>query len=90
MCTVYTGYHGPSEVEHGLCACMVDNPLAKAREFFSPYRYTVTMLCLSLVTDPALISVPGHVAQLVGHLTHKSEVQSSIPGLATSFRFSIC
>ena len=29
MCKVYTGYHG--EIEHGLCACMVDNPLAKAR-----------------------------------------------------------
>ena len=30
MCKVYTGYHGTSETEHGLCACMVDNPLAKA------------------------------------------------------------
>ena len=31
MCKVYTGYHGTSETEHGLCACTVDNPLAKAR-----------------------------------------------------------
>ena len=31
MCKVYTGYHGTSEIEHGLCACAVDNPLAKAR-----------------------------------------------------------
>ena len=31
MCTVCTGYHGTSEIEHGLCACTVDNPLAKAR-----------------------------------------------------------
>ena len=31
MCKVYTGYHGTSEIEHGLCACTVDNPLAKAR-----------------------------------------------------------
>ena len=31
---------------------------------------------------------PGRVAQLVGHLTHKSEVLGSIPGLATYFRFS--
>ena len=30
MCKVYTGY-GTSEIEHGLCACTVDNPLAKAR-----------------------------------------------------------
>ena len=31
---------------------------------------------------------PGHVAQSVGHLTHKSGVLGSIPGLATYFRFS--
>ena len=31
MCKVYTGYSGKSEIEHGLCACTVDNPLAKAR-----------------------------------------------------------
>ena len=33
-------------------------------------------------------SVPGHVAQSVGHLTRKSGVLGSIPGLATYFRFS--
>ena len=31
LCKVYTGYCGTSEIEHGLCACTVDNPLAKAR-----------------------------------------------------------
>ena len=31
MCKVYTGYCGTSEIEHGLWACTVDNPLAKAR-----------------------------------------------------------
>ena len=31
MCKVYTGYYGTSEIEHSLCACTVDNPLAKAR-----------------------------------------------------------
>ena len=31
MCKVYLGYCGTSEIEHGLCACTVDNPLAKAR-----------------------------------------------------------
>ena len=33
-------------------------------------------------------SVPGRVAQSVGHPTHKSGVLGSIPGLATYFRFS--
>ena len=31
---------------------------------------------------------PGRVAQSVGHLTCKSGVLGSIPGLATYFRFS--
>ena len=31
MCKVYTGYCDTSEIEHGLCASTVDNPLAKAR-----------------------------------------------------------
>ena len=35
-----------------------------------------------------LIHQPGRVAQSVGHLTRKSGVPGSIPGLATYFRFS--
>ena len=35
-----------------------------------------------------LIWEPGRVAQSVGHLTRKSGVLGSIPGLATYFRFS--
>ena len=35
-----------------------------------------------------LLFLPGRVAQSVGHLTHKSGVLGSIPGLATYFRFS--
>ena len=31
--------------------------------------------------------MPGRVAQSVGHLTRKSGVLGSIPGLATHFRF---
>ena len=31
------------------------------------------------------VKLPGRVAQSVGHLTRKSGVQSSIPGLATTF-----
>ena len=34
------------------------------------------------------INKPGRVAQSVGHLTRKSGVLGSIPGLATYFRFS--
>ena len=35
-----------------------------------------------------LLNQPGRVAQSVGHLTCKSGVLGSIPGLATYFRFS--
>ena len=47
MCTVYTGYCGTSEIEHGLCACTVD-PLAKARGL-SLRTGAQTMLYLSYV-----------------------------------------
>ena len=48
MCKVCTGYHGTSEIEHGLCACTVDNPLAKARGL-SLRTGANTMLYLSRV-----------------------------------------
>ena len=35
-----------------------------------------------------IVPEPGPVAQSVGHLTRKSGVLGSIPGLATYFRFS--
>ena len=38
--------------------------------------------------DMLSLSRPGGVAQSVGHLTRKSGVLGSIPGLATYFRFS--
>ena len=42
-----------------------------------------------LSTNPTtFILRPGRVAQSVGHLTRKSGVLGSIPGLATYFRFS--
>ena len=47
MCKVYTGYCGTSEIEHGLCACRVDNHLAKARGL-SLRTGAQTMLYLSL------------------------------------------
>ena len=46
MCKVYTGYCGTSEIEHGLCACTDDNPLAKARGL-CPYRRTNHALSLT-------------------------------------------
>ena len=48
MCKLYTGYCGTSEIEHGLCACTVDNPLAKARGL-SLRTGAQTMLYLSLI-----------------------------------------
>ena len=43
---------------------------------------------LSLFFLPLFGRGPGGVAQSVGHLTRKSGVLGSIPGLATYFRFS--
>ena len=66
MCKVYTGYCGTSEIEHGLCACTVDNPLAKAREL-SLRTGAQTMLYLSL-KKPFLFSDSAA-------LTAKSEIK---------------
>ena len=51
MCKVYTGYCGTSEIEHGLYACTVDNPLAKARGL-SLRTGAQTMLYLLLIGLP--------------------------------------
>ena len=42
----------------------------------------------SLSGDACTRPWPGRIAQSVGHLTRKSGVLGSIPGLATYFRFS--
>ena len=47
-CKVQTGNHGTSEIVHCLCACTVDNPLAKARGL-SLHTGAQTMRYLSLV-----------------------------------------
>ena len=41
-----------------------------------------------IALDYLQVEGPGRVAQSVGHLTRKSGVLGSIPGLATYFRFS--
>ena len=41
-----------------------------------------------MYVDLSICTWPGRVAQSVGHLTRKSGVLGSIPGLATYFRFS--
>ena len=46
------------------------------------------VLCPGYCRPLTPFPLPGRVAQSVGHLTHKSGVLGSIPGLATYFRFS--
>ena len=40
------------------------------------------------IVNKEVSKAPGRVAQSIGHLTRKSGVLGSIPGLATYFRFS--
>ena len=59
---------------------------------YTVYRYNISslaQLCLNLQMQVHYKGL-GCVAQSVGHLTHKSGVLGSIPGLATYFRFSFC
>ena len=53
MCKVYTGNHGTSKTEHGLCARMIDNFLTKARGL-SLRTGAQTMLYLSPVVQAYL------------------------------------
>ena len=48
---------------------------------------TMAQKCRSFMPDMGTYQ-PGRVAQSVGHLTRKSGVPGSLPGLATYFRFS--
>ena len=49
MCKVYAGYCDTSEIEHGLCVCMVDNPLAQARGL--SLRTGAPLTCTSSLSD---------------------------------------
>ena len=53
------------------------------RNICQPGLMTKHILLYSIKTS----QLPGRVAQSVGHLTRKSGVLGSIPGLATYFRF---
>ena len=64
MCKVYTGYCGTSEIEHGLCACTVDNPLAKARELSlrtgaQPMLYLPLVLKMPAIKFVSSVTIGG-------------------------------
>ena len=52
-----------------------------------PADSTLTTLLVNVSLKFHML-MPGRVAQSVGHLTRRSGVLGSIPGLATYFRFS--
>ena len=56
----------------------------------SKYRESTVYTCISVLSDKCLTYLDFflHILQSVGHLTRKSEVLGSIPGLATYFPFS--
>ena len=69
--------------------------LLNCMAFFTPKKYLMmhdekkTILVSFVIKCIRLDQKqPGRVAQSVGHLTRRSEVQGSIPGLAAYFRFS--
>ena len=68
MCKVYTGYHGTGEIEHGLCACTVDNPIAKVRG-------------LSLRTGAQTMLYLSHKTYLDARNRHVFSTLSSLPML---------
>ena len=73
MCKVYIGYHGTSEIEHGLCTCTVDNPLAKARGLSSLRTGAQTMLYLSHIIPTLSFSVILRIL-IIATKTNSSEI----------------
>ena len=69
MCKFYTGYHGTSEIEHGLCACTVDNPPAKARG-----------LSLRTGAQTMLYESPGHETMSVREINSLDQKSKSESG----------
>ena len=63
----------------GVVCCRIENRSSPV--CFSPFLFIV-------LSRRITSNWPGRVAQSVGHLTRKSGVLGSIPGLATYFRFS--
>ena len=64
---------------------LVDRKVVKASPVILLLTVPRRLFCFG-----SLVILAGRVAQLVGHLTRKSGVLGSIPGLATYFRFSFC
>ena len=78
-------------VDH--CLTELPGPLSKRLFFWSSVLRTKRInggadAKITIVLYQMLSFLPGRVAQSVGHLTRKSGVLGSIPGLATYFRFS--
>ena len=73
---------------HSICLYrdLCKMPFLYAWSFDLEINYPKMLLCKMSVDQG---SWPGCVAQSVGHLTRKSGVLGSIPGLATYFRFSL-
>ena len=55
---------------------------------FKPMVFQCLNYSTQIQVSPSVTEWPGRVAQSVGHLTRKSGVLGSIPGLTTYFRFS--
>ena len=58
------------------------------QEFIFSKKKKKSSICLYTFVEKYNLCLPGRVAQSVGHLTRKSGVLGSIPGLAKYFRFS--
>ena len=60
------------------------------RDFLMNEEMMFKLIYESMINHSTIVSFkPGCVVQLVWHLTRKSGVLGSIPGLATYFRFSL-
>ena len=91
MCKVYTGYCGTSEIEHGLCTCTVDNPLAKVRGL-SLRTGAYTIRYLSLIVTLLDQDSSADIARdgLPGKRTEKNIYGSLGTNVTSVFKAIVC
>ena len=84
----------PVEGELSKVESITEAPVSKKNRpfikicWFAMFLPTQQLLAILKITSYQIHFQPGRVAQSVGHLTCKSEVLGSIPGLATYLRCS--
>ena len=89
MCKVYNGYHGTSEIEDGLCACTVDNPLPIARGLSLHNAHKRCSICHTAGPRSAIGRAPDSYVRGPGFDTRSGNILSFLLPLFQEGQLSV-